>query len=206
MSNTREPLSRRDQLLIESYKEQTAAWRHENNLLYRVTTIILPVSIAALGVPYVRNDVPDLLTTLGGLMLMTFWGLSCQTMQIKSNLRFSVINEIEKCWQIPSHIDCKVRKKDTYGKKTSYVLRSHFLRCGMFWLYLGIVGVLTLFRFYGQCPTEKFFISKTTDFVVIVAVVVIVAPIVGWAMWRAGKEVCAKSKDKTDSPQNDNRK
>ena len=98
MSNTREPLSRRDQLLIESYKEQTAAWRHENNLLYRVTTIILPVSIAALGVPYVRNDVPDLLTTLGGLMLMTFWGLSCQTMQIKSNLRFSVINEIEKCW------------------------------------------------------------------------------------------------------------
>ena len=51
MSDTNDQLSRRDQLLIESYKEQTAAWRHENNLLYRVTTIILPVSIAALGVP-----------------------------------------------------------------------------------------------------------------------------------------------------------
>jgi hypothetical protein len=163
MSNTREPLSRRDQLLIESYKEQTAAWRHENNLLYRVTTIILPVSIAALGVPYVRNDVPDLLTTLGGLMLMTFWGLSCQTMQIKSNLRFSVINEIEKCWQIPSHIDCKVRKKDTYGKKTSYVLQSHFLRCGMFWLYLAIVAGLTLCKLYGPCSTRKALTTATKD-------------------------------------------
>ena len=100
MSNTNDQLSRRDQLLIESYKEQTAAWRHENNLLHRFTTITLPVSIAALGVPYVQEDVPDLLATLGGLTLMTFWAFSCQIMQIKSNLRFSIINQIEECWKI----------------------------------------------------------------------------------------------------------
>ena len=60
MSNANEQLSRCEQLLIESYKEQTAAWRHENDLLYRFTTIILPVSIAALGVPYVQKKVPYL--------------------------------------------------------------------------------------------------------------------------------------------------
>ena len=102
MSNTNDQLSPRELYLIESYKEQTAAWRHENNLLYRFTTIVLPVSIAALGVPYVQADVPDLLATLGGLMLMTFWAVSCQIMQIKSNLRFSIINKIEKSWGIPS--------------------------------------------------------------------------------------------------------
>ena len=59
MSNTNDQLSRRDHLLIESYKEQTAAWRHENDLLYRFTTITLPVSIAAWGVPYVQQKVPD---------------------------------------------------------------------------------------------------------------------------------------------------
>ena len=139
-------------------------------------------------------------------MLMTFWGLSCQTMQIKSILRFSVINEIEKCWQIPSHIDCKMRKKDTYGKKTSYVLQSHFLRCGMFWLYLAIVAGLTLCKLYGPCSTRKALTTATKDSFVIGCFWVIAALIVGLAMWRAGKEVCAKSKDKTDSPQNDNRK
>ena len=61
MSNTHEPLSRRDQFLIESFKEQAAAWKHEDNLLHRFTSVILPLSIAALALPYVQNDVPDLL-------------------------------------------------------------------------------------------------------------------------------------------------
>ena len=197
MSNTNDQLSRRDQLLIESYKEQTAAWRHENDLLYRFTTITLPVSIAALGVPYVQDGVPDLLAILGGLTLMTFWAFSCQIMQIKSNLRFSVINQIEECWQIPSHKDCKVRKENTYREKGSSRLRSHFLRCCIYWIYLVIVGGLTWFRFYGQCPTQQIFITKTIDFRVIVSVVVIVAPMVSLAMWKAGKKVCTEYEDKT---------
>ena len=55
MSNTNDQLSRRDQLLIESYREQTAAWKHEGDLLYRFTSVILPLSIAALGVPYLQK-------------------------------------------------------------------------------------------------------------------------------------------------------
>ena len=200
MSNTNDQLSRRDQLLIESYKEQTAAWKHEDNLLHRFTTVIFPLSIAALALPYVQEDVPDMLATLGGLTLMTFWAFSCQIMQIKSHLRFSIITEIERCWKVPGHKDFRGKRNDTYGKK----LGSHFLRCCMFWVYLGIVGALTWFRFYGQCPTKQVFITKTIDFWAIVTVVVIVIPVVGLAMWKAGKDVCMKGKDNTASSENEN--
>ena len=204
MSDTNDQLSPRELYLIESYKEQTAAWRHEDNLFYRLTSIVLPLSIAALAVPYIEDRVPNLLATIGGLTLMTFWAISCQIADIKSNIRLSIINKIEKCWDVWGHKDFRDIRKNTYGQKSSSFLRSQLLHRYMFWLYLVIVGMLTWFRFYGQCPTEQFFISKTTDFWVIVAVVVIVAPIVGWAMWRAGKEVCPKGKDKTDPPQKKN--
>ena len=146
MSNTNDQLSRRDQFLIESYKEQTAAWRHENVLLYRFTTITLPVSIAALAVPYVQKGVPDLLATLGGLTLITFWAILCQITHVKAKIRFSIINKIEKCWKVPGHNNFKDIRKNTYGKRASHFLRSHLLRSYMFWVYLGIVGVLTLYR------------------------------------------------------------
>ena len=201
MSNT---LSRRDQFLIESYKEQTAAWRHENDLLYRFTTITLPVSIAALGVPYVQKGVPDLLAILGGLTLMTFWAFSCQIMQIKSNLRFSVINQIEECWQIPSHKDCKVRKGNTYRGKGSNRLRSHFLRCCIYWIYLVIVAGLTLCKLYGPCSTRKVLTTVTKDSIVIGCFWLIAVPIVIWAMCKARKKVCVKEKGKTDPPETGN--
>ena len=201
MSNT---LSRRDHLLIESYKEQTAAWRHENDLLYRFTTITLPVSIAALGVPYVQKGVPDLLATLGGLTLMTFWAFSCQIMQIKSNLRFSVINEIEKYWHIPSHKDCKVIKRNTYGKKESDRLRSHFLRCWLFWIYLGIVMALTWCKWRGPCCAQKVLTTETIDSIVIGGFGLIAFIIVSWAMWKAREDLCTENKDNTASSENEN--
>ena len=208
MSNTNYQLSRRDQFLIESYKEQTAAWRHENDLLYRFTTITLPVSIAALGVPYVQEGVPDLLATLGGLTLMTFWAFSCQIMQIKSNLRFSVINEIEKYWHIPSHKDCKVIKDNTYGKKESDRLRSHFLRCWLFWIYLGIVGVLTLCRtihcMWSAQWAHKVVAISVAEIIFTLLLVCVSGKLVAKAMRQASEDVCVKDKAKTDPPETGN--
>ena len=208
MSNTNDQLSRCDHLLIESYKEQTAAWRHENDLLYRFTTITLPVSIAALGVPYVQQKVPDLLAILGGLTLMTFWAFSCQIMQIKSNLRFSVIKQIEECWQIPSHKDCKVRKENTYGEKGSDRLRSHFLRCCIYWVYLVIVGGLTLYRtidcMWSAQWELKTVIISIAEITVTLIFVCVSGKLVAKAMHKAGKDVCMKDKHNTDSPENEN--
>ena len=197
MSNNTQQLSKREQYMIESYKEQTAAWRHENNLLYRFTTILLPVSIAALGVPYVQPKVPDLLATVGGLTLMTFWAFSCQIIETKSKLRFSIINEIEKYWDIPSHNNLIARKKNTYGKKANRFLRSHFLRCCIFWVYLGIVAALTLYRQFGSTSTAKALICVPIDVLITVVFGCIAVGVVGWAMRQARKDICMESNDVT---------
>ena len=199
MSNTHEPLSRRDQFLIESFKEQAAAWKHEDNLLHRFTSVILPLSIAALALPYVQNDVPDLLATIGGLTLMTFWALSCQIMHIKVSIRFSIINEIEKCRKILGHKDFKIKKCKKYNKLHNILLRSYYLRCAMFWVYLGIVLSLTWCKWHGPCCTQKALIAETTDSWIIVGAVGFVTFIVGWATFFKTKK---EDKDKKDSPEN----
>lgn len=132
MSNTHKELSASELYLIESYKEQNASRRHEDNVFLRFTSVILPLSIAALGIPYVNKDVPDLLAVLGGLTLMTFWAIFSQITHVKSKIRFSTINEIERYWAVPSHKEFEKRRNKTYGKK----LKSHFLQCCTFWVYL----------------------------------------------------------------------
>lgn len=204
MSNIHEHLNHHELYLIESYKEQTAAWRHEDNLFYRLTSIVLPLSIAALAVPYIEDRVPDLLATIGGLILMIFWAISCQIADIKSNIRLSIINKIEKCWDVCGHKDFRDIREHTYGQKSSYFLRSQLLHRCMFWLYLVIVAGLTLCKLYGPCSTQKVLTTATTDSMVIGCFWVIAAITVGWAMRKAGKKVCAKGKHKTDPPQNKN--
>ena len=197
MSNTHEQLSRRDQLLIESYKEQAAAWKHEDNLLHRFTSVILPLSIAALALPYVQKDVPHMLATLGGLTLMTFWAFSCQITHIKANIRFSITNKIEKCWKIPGHKDFKAIRKNTYGEKGSDFLRSHFLRCWMFRIYLGIVVLLTLHRRYESCSPRKIITLEFIDPLIIIGVIAIIYFFVDRAMCKAKKDVGVIIKDNT---------
>ena len=188
MSNTNDQLSKRELYLIESFKEQTAAWKHDDNLLYRFTSIILPLSIVALAVPYVEEKVPDLLATIGGLMLMTFWVISGQVMDINSNIRFSIINEIEKCWRIPGHRDFRVIRENAYGKKDSDFLRNQFLRRFMFRVYLCIVVILTLYRWYISCSPQRIHTTEIIDPLIVIFVVVIVSVIVEWYVCKAEKK------------------
>ena len=204
MSNTNDQLSRRDQLLIESYREQTAAWKHEGDLLYRFTSVILPLSIAALGVPYLQKGVPDLLATVGGLTLMAFWAITCQIMHIKSNIRFTIINEIERCWKVPAHEEFKKRRDYTYGEKERYYFKSHFLRCCMFWIYLAIVGVLTLYRWTGPHCFQEILITESADSLIIIVLIILVFCLVEQARRKAKKKICVKNKDETAAFKNEN--
>ena len=51
-------LDKNETLLIESYREQSLSWRQDDTMLHRMTAIILPVSIAALIVSSVYEDLP----------------------------------------------------------------------------------------------------------------------------------------------------
>lgn len=139
MSNNNETL------LIESYREQTGSWRHLDSLLYRTTTIILPLSIAALGLPYVNTslaeEMPKWLPMVGGLWLMIFWFFSCEISEIRAKIRFEIIHELEgELGIIKGHKEWTKRRK---GKWTRH-LRSHYLRRFMFGAY--IIAAVVLFK------------------------------------------------------------
>ena len=137
-------LSRHEQLLLESYKEQTASWRHFDNLLYRTTTIVLPLSIAALGLPYVNTstapEMPEWMPIAGGLWLMIFWIASCEIVEIRAKIRFEIIHEIEDELGIKGHKEWAKRRAGSRSKR----LRSHYLRRLMFGFYLAAVAVLLI--------------------------------------------------------------
>ena len=139
-------LDKNEILLIEAYKEQTASWKHEDNLLHRFTSIILPLSIAMLGVPYVQNGRIALLALIGGMLLMTFWGISSQIMHTKDKVRFSIINKLEDKFstigleRFSGHDEFR-RMRDKAGGKG---LRNYRLRVWMFWVYFVIAIVVLL--------------------------------------------------------------
>ena len=66
-------LSEDKELLIEAYKEQAAALRHDDRLAYNFATIILLLSFVLLGVPYIHSKIPSWLPLFGGAVLMIFF-------------------------------------------------------------------------------------------------------------------------------------
>ena len=179
-------LNTHNQLLLESYKEQAAAWKHEDDLLHRFTAVTFPLSIAALGVPYVEH-VPLLLAAIAGLTLMTFWSIEDQVQYIKSPIRFSIMHDIEKEWDIPGHKEFVRRRKNIYDKKLS----SHYTRCKLFYVYFVIVALLillTLPRLSDSNP-NFFLINKTVDLLIIGLFWMFSGTIVGWAMCQSKKKV-----------------
>ena len=134
------------QLQLESYKEQTASWRHLDSLFHRFTSVILPVSIAALALPYLNAgtagaaaEKPKWIPIAGGLVLMVFWIFSSEITGIRDRIRFDIIHKMEgDLGMINGHKEFKKRRAEEWTK----ILRSHYLRRVMFVAYLAAAGVL----------------------------------------------------------------
>ena len=143
-------LDKNETLLIESYREQTVSWRQESSWLHRFTSIILPLSIAVLGAPYVQggetNGAIALLAPMGGIMLMTFWGIYCQIMETKSKIRHSIIYRLEDKFRtialerFRGQDEFKRIRVKAGGKKLS----AHTLRVWMLWIYFAVALAMLL--------------------------------------------------------------
>ena len=135
-----------EKLLIESYKDQTASWRHFDRGLWGLTAIIIPVAFAALGAPYVYKNMPDVLPIMGGLFLMTFWWFSCEIYHNKNKIRFEIIHDMEECMKIRGHKTwADKRKKCNTGLRR--MLKSRYLRRGMFCVYFLAAMSLLLYKY-----------------------------------------------------------
>lgn len=152
MTNTNEPLSIRDQLLLESYKEQTASWKHEDDILYKFGAVLLPVSFIALGVPYIKDikepslTMLEVISTSGGMILMTFWFAFVCSSHSKISSRFQIINRIEENWEITGHKDIQKIRNQIFKPPKPFELRTHFLETHILYVYLLMAFILTLYR------------------------------------------------------------
>ena len=90
--------------LLEEYKELGLCWRHDDDWIAKLTAVLLPLSIAALTLPYLKGGVPKLLGVVGGLSLMAFWFFSTQICKRRFEIRFSRIREIERILGFDSHL------------------------------------------------------------------------------------------------------
>ena len=70
----------KEEVVIEVYKEHTASWKHEDNILYKFGAVMLPVSFIALGVPYFKDieepslAIFEIISTVGAISINAILG------------------------------------------------------------------------------------------------------------------------------------
>ena len=149
-----------ENVIIEVYKEHAASWKHEDNILYRFGAFMVPTSFAILGVPYIADiegsnlRILEIMSTIGGLILMTFWVSYVCASHAKVKARLQIINDIEhqieRDWGIKGHKDVPDIRDKIFGEPWLFQLRTHFLEKSIFYVYWGIVVILTAWRFCGN--------------------------------------------------------
>ena len=123
--------------LLEEYRELGVCWRQDDDWISKWTAVLLPLSIAALTLPYLKVSAPKLLAVTGGLALITYWYLSSLISKRRFEIRFSRIHQIEAILGFDSHL--------SYRRKSAKSIFKHQrLRCGMFLVYLVIAFFVTL--------------------------------------------------------------
>ena len=157
-------LDKNETLLIESYREQSLSWRQDDTMLHRMTAIILPVSIAALIVSYVYEDLPLLLPFFGGVVLMAFWFMLRQVLYIRIRIRFEVMNTIEDYWDIPGHRDFRDIRNDIFGK----ILTGMRLYRNVFYVYLLMAIAVGLHKCDKTLDDLPYLVSGILLFIILV--------------------------------------
>lgn len=154
-------LSGYNQLLLEIYKEQTASWKHEDNILYKFGAVLLPVSFAVLGIPYVADvEESDLITleivsTIGGIILMTFWCAYVCSTHAKITARFQIIGRIEEHWGIVGHKGVRPIRDKIFKPLKWFPLKTYFLEKNIFYVYWLMALLLTVYRFWDKWTIYK---------------------------------------------------
>ena len=145
-----------NQLLLEGYKEQTVSWKHEDNTLYKFGAVLLPVSFVALGVPYIGDvkesnlTILEIISTIGGIILMTFWVAYAHATHAKVTTRFRIINQIEERWGIIGHKDIRLKRDEIFKPPRLLPLKTYVLETSIFYVYLSMALILTAYRCYDK--------------------------------------------------------
>ena len=131
-------MSNENSHLLEEYKELSLCWRHDDEVFSKLTAVLLPLSIAALTLPYLKGGAFKLPSVFGGLMLMTFWFFSSLHHKKRTEILFSRIHEIEQVLEFDSYLRY-------HRERAKIILKSQYFRSWMFRLYLVIAFFVTCY-------------------------------------------------------------
>ena len=127
-----------EERLMDEYKEQGFCWRLDDESSLKMTAILLPLSIAALSLPYLENGPPKLLGVVGGLMLITFWFLLYQSYEDRLLIRWKRIHEIEWILQLDAHLMMHRERSNRSTERSKYSVKGEPLRWYLFIAYLAV--------------------------------------------------------------------
>ena len=126
-----------EERLMDEYKEQGFCWRLDDEASLKTTAILLPLSIAALTLPYLKPGLPKSLCVIGGLMLITFWFLIYQSYEDRLRIRWKRIHEIERLLGLDAHLMM-------HRERATRKMKGEMIRCIMFVVYLFVTAFIVL--------------------------------------------------------------
>ena len=145
--------------LLEEYKELGLCWRRDSDALVKMETIFIPLSIAALTLPYVKNQIPKLLSVSGGLMLMVYWLITVCLYMRKLDCWYPRMREIERQLEFDSQLRYRKRRTTENRGIIDKGLSFRGVRLFVFVLYV-IITLLVMFDPRGSIDASNWGIIK----------------------------------------------
>ena len=146
--------------LLEEYKELGLSWRRDSDALVKMETIFIPLSIAALTLPYyLKVEIPKLLSVSGGLMLMVYWFIMVCLYMRKLDSWLPRMREIEEILGFDSQRRYHSRRNEANHGVIDKGLNFRRLRLFVFVLYV-IITLPIMLDLQGSIDTSNWGIIK----------------------------------------------
>ena len=180
-----------EERLMEEYREQGFCWRLDDESSLKMTAILLPLSIAALSLPYLEHGPPKLLGVVGGLMLITFWFILYQSYEDRLLIRWKRIHEIEWILGLDSHLMMHRERFNRSKERSKYSLKGEPLRWYLFIAYLVVTVFIIIFDIEIKATTlQGSSFENLAQYIGIIewglrAIMVIIVVYLGYRGWRS---------------------
>ena len=109
---------------IEEYKEVGLDWRHDDQGLWRLTRLFLPLSFGALVLPYLNPKLSIMLfCAITGITLVLFWYVSFLLYAQRFRIRFQRMQQIEQMLGFNYHLKYNAEmNKNSFKFKLLYTV------------------------------------------------------------------------------------
>ena len=153
-------MSNRNSHLLDEYKELGLSWRRDSDALVKMETIFIPLSIAALTLPYyLKVEIPKLLSVSGGLMLMGYWFIMVCLYIRKLDCWYPRMREIERQLEFDSQLRYRRRRTTENRGIIDKGLSFRGVRLFVFVLYV-IITLPVMFDLQGSIDASNWGIIK----------------------------------------------